>query len=288
MQVSRCLQTLLLNRVSPALAGCSTKHSQLLSNLSYSTETPAEPPNEQATESASNLLPKLVVFGGRGFVGSHIVQEAVSQGFQVVAISRSGTPPVKREAWTEQVDWVRGDALDPRSYEEQLQGAVGAISAVGAFGSQKQMLKLNGTANVHAIEAAALAGIPRFAFISAQIPPIPGIEFLLRGYVQGKREAEEALKKHFPTGGVALRPSVVYGNRVVSASMTIPLQYLFMPMEMMLAKAPTRQLSQIPFIGAALTPPVSVQAVARAAVRAATDPSVAPGIMDVWEIQSYK
>jgi hypothetical protein len=27
--------------------------------------------------------------------------------------------------------------------------------------------------------------------------------------------AEEALQKHFPEGGVALRPGVVYGNRCV-------------------------------------------------------------------------
>lgn len=35
-------------------------------------------------------MPKLVVFGGRGFVGSHIVQEALNTGLHVVAISRSG------------------------------------------------------------------------------------------------------------------------------------------------------------------------------------------------------
>jgi len=39
-------------------------------------------------------------------------------------------------------------------------------------------------------------------------------------------------------------------------------------------------------MGAAFVPPVSVEAVARAAVSAATDPSVPAGHMGVWEIKS--
>lgn len=47
---------------------------------------------------------------------------------------------------------------------------------------------------------------------------------LLQGYVKGKQVAEEALRSSYPTGGVALRPGVIYGNRVVSSSITLPLQ----------------------------------------------------------------
>jgi hypothetical protein len=36
-------------------------------------------------------------------------------------------------------------------------------------------LQTCGTANITAIEAAAKAGVPRFVFISAQIPNVPGI-----------------------------------------------------------------------------------------------------------------
>jgi hypothetical protein len=46
------------------------------------------------------------------------------------------------------------------------------------------LVQVNGTANIRAIEAAAAAGVPRFAFISAHIPPVPGIDIALRGYVQ--------------------------------------------------------------------------------------------------------
>jgi len=232
-------------------------------------------------------MPKIVVFGGRGFVGSHIVQEALTTGLHVVSVSRSGTPPLSKEPWIQQVEWVRGSALEPRTYEQHLQGAIAAISAVGAFGSQADMLKTNGTANVTAIEEAAKAGVPRFVYISAHIPPLPGIELVLGGYVRGKRLSEEALKKHFPAGGVALRPGVIYGNRVVSHNLTLPLQYVFQPLEGLLQSAP-KAVTSLPIIGPCLVPPVSVQAVARAAVRAATDPSIAAGIMDVPEIAKYK
>ncbi|KAJ9509029.1 hypothetical protein QJQ45_001526 [Haematococcus lacustris] len=232
----------------------------------------------------------------------------------------AGTPPVQRHSWMESVQqlgcsagapeaaaaaavqWVRGNALEPRTYEALLPGALAAISCVGAFGSQEHMLQTNGVANVAAIEAASQAGIPRFVFISAAIPNIPGLdlarcehcadfmaaEYLLGGYVNGKRMAEEALQSHYPQGGVALRPGAIYGNRVISSSLTLPLQYVFQPLEALLAHLPSRQLSQLPLLGAALTPPLPVQAVARAAVKAATDSNVAPGILDVWDIQQYK
>lgn len=44
----------------------------------------------------------------------------------------------------------------------------------------------------------------------------------------------------------------------------------------------------MPLAGAAFVPPTSVQAVAKAAVAAATDPAVPGGIMDVWQIKEYE
>lgn len=59
----------------------------------------------QDNASQQSVMPKIVVFGGRGFVGSHICQEALSTGLHVVSISRSGTPPLSKEPWTQQV-WL--------------------------------------------------------------------------------------------------------------------------------------------------------------------------------------
>eukprot|EP00798_Chlamydomonas_sp_ICE-L_P005825 gene5825-6110_t len=232
---------------------------------------------------------KLFVFGGRGFVGSHVCKEAVSSGLEVVSISRSGTPPAVREPWMDQVQWLRGNALEPRTFEKHLTEAAAVISCIGGFGNNEQMMKVNGTANVDLVKAAKAAGVPRFVFISATIPNVPGIEMLLGGYVKGKAAVEAALAEHYPESGYYLKPSVIYGNRVVSHSLSLPLQYLFKPLEAALKYAPDegRKFTGIPFVGALFLPPVNVEAVARAAVRAATDPSIPPGEMDVYTVQSY-
>lgn len=50
---------------------------------------------------------RLVVFGGNGFVGSHVCQAALQSGLQVLALSRSGTPAQGGGAWTSQVEWYK-------------------------------------------------------------------------------------------------------------------------------------------------------------------------------------
>jgi hypothetical protein len=36
---------------------------------------------------------------------------------------------------------------------------------------------------------------------------------VLGGYINGKAQAEEAVRKHYPESGVVLRPGVIYGDR---------------------------------------------------------------------------
>jgi hypothetical protein len=46
------------------------------------------------------------------------------------------------------------------------------------------MQKINGAANAAAIAAAKAAGVPRFVYVSAHMPNVPGIDLLLSGYIQ--------------------------------------------------------------------------------------------------------
>lgn len=243
---------------------------------------------QASSEGTQKQIPKVIVLGGRGYVGSAICKELISAGLRVVGISRSGTQPLTDEAWANDVEWVRGNALEPKTYASALPGTSAVISCVGGFGSQAEMRKTCGTANVEAVAAAAAAGVPRFFFISATIPDLPGLSSVLGGYIEGKKEAEEALFKSFPTGGVALRPGFIYGSRVVSSSLTLPLGLVGKPMESILSQAPMNRLASLPYVGGIFVPPVSVETVARAAVRAATDPSSKPGIWSVEEIQKFR
>ena len=51
-------------------------------------------------------MPKLLVFGGNGYVGTRVCEEALKTGLQVVSINRSGKPKAT-DAWINEVDWVQ-------------------------------------------------------------------------------------------------------------------------------------------------------------------------------------
>lgn len=87
-------------------------------------------------------------------------------------------------------------------------------------------LQVCGKANMDAMYAAKSLDIPRFAFISINEFKMPAgwhmEDFLLKGYFQGKRDAEKVLFDVFPDTGVALRPGMIYGNRKIGSA-SVPL-----------------------------------------------------------------
>lgn len=259
----------------------------LLGNFrSLSTEStrPDTGPKVEEAETVSMPPPpseKLLVLGGNGFVGSHVCQEALNHGLSVASLSRSGRSSIN-EAWADKVDWHQGNLFQPETIKDALDGVTSVVSCVGGFGSSSYMYKINGTANINAIGASAEKGVKRFVYISAADFGL--VNYILQGYYEGKRAAETELLTRFPYGGVILRPGFIYGTRRVG-SMKLPLGVIGSPLEMILQHA--RPLTQVPLVGPLFTPPVSVQAVAKVAVRAATDPVFPPGIVDVHGILRY-
>lgn len=82
------------------------------------------------------MTSKLLVFGGNGFLGRRICQEAVNRGVEVISISRSGKPPVlqsspKDKHWIGEVKWESADILNPSTYYRHLQGASGVVHSLG-------------------------------------------------------------------------------------------------------------------------------------------------------------
>ncbi|KAL7263931.1 hypothetical protein ACSBR1_001980 [Camellia fascicularis] len=144
------------------------------------------------------------------------------------------------------------------------------------------MYKINGTANINVIRAGAEKGVKRFVYISAADFGV--VNYLLQGYYGGKQAAETELLTQFPYGGVILRLGFIHGTRRVG-SMQLPLGVIDSPLEMVLQYA--KPLNQVPFVGSLLAPPVNVTSVARVAVRAATDPVLPPGIIDVYGMLHY-
>lgn len=60
------------------------------------------------------------------------------------------------------------------------------------------------------------------------------------------------------------------------------------PLDKVLGLLPTKSLAGVPLLGLGFVPPVSAVAVARAAVSAATDPSIPAGALDVWQIKAFE
>ncbi|XP_076886691.1 uncharacterized protein At1g32220, chloroplastic-like [Bidens hawaiensis] len=244
-------------------------------------DEPLKVEEAETVQTPPPAVEKLLILGGNGFVGSHICKEALDRGLSVASLSRSGKSSIQ-ESWANKVDWRKGDLLSGDSWKEALDGVTSVISCVGGFGSNAHMYKINGTANINAVRAAAEKGVKRFVYISAADFGL--INYLIQGYYDGKRATETELLTKFPYGHVILRPGFIYGTRRVG-SMKLPLGVIGSPLEMVMQYA--KPLTQVPLVGPVLTPPVDVKAVAKVAVRGAIDPVFPPGIVDVYGLKRY-
>ncbi|MBN2486521.1 MAG: NAD-dependent epimerase/dehydratase family protein [Bacteroidales bacterium] len=182
----------------------------------------------------------ILITGGSGLVGSHLVTELLAQGFQVRVLVRSG----ESKNWIrkvmgyympdpdnalKKVEWANGDILDKVSLAEALQGVdyVFHCAAVVSFSrsDRKYMLDVNirGTANL--VDACLAAGIKKLvhlssiAAIKAGLPGTFAIES--NGWPEGhklnyaysKTQGEFEVWRGITEGlnAVILNPSVILG-----------------------------------------------------------------------------
>ncbi|CAK9309532.1 unnamed protein product [Citrullus colocynthis] len=225
---------------------------------------------------------KVVVLGGSGFVGSAICKAAVSKGIEVVSVSRSGRP-TNTSSWEDQVTWVPGDVFY-LNWDDVLVGATAVVSTIGGFGSEEQMKRINGDANIAAVNAAYDFGIPKFILITVYDYNLPSF-LLSSSYFTGKRQAESEVLSKFPRSGVVLRPTFIYGKRRVDG-FEIPLDLVGEPAEKFLSVFGNflKPLSSIPASDIFLAPPVSVDDLALATINAVTDDDVF-GVFTVEQIK---
>ncbi|XP_042011995.1 uncharacterized protein At1g32220, chloroplastic-like isoform X2 [Salvia splendens] len=212
---------------------------------------------------------QVVVLGGSGFVGSAICKAAVSKGIEVISLSRSGRPSYS-DAWVDQVTWLTGDVFYA-NWDEVLPGATTVVSTLGGFGSEEQMQRINGEANIVAVNTAKEFGIPKFILISVHDYNLPSF-LLSNGYFNGKRKAESEVLSKYPASGIVFRPGFIYGKRKVDG-LEIPLDLIGEPVEKLLNAVQnfTRPLNSLPASDLLLAPPVSVDDVAFAVVNAVSD-----------------
>ena len=124
----------------------------------------------------------ILVTGGTGLVGAHLLYELTNSGQQVKALRRhqSNTNWVRKifsyycinvDELYARIEWVEGDILDYLSLEEALKGVTGIFhcAAIVSFHGDDNDMMLNnnvkGTANL--IDAAIHNGVSRFCHVSS-------------------------------------------------------------------------------------------------------------------------
>lgn len=146
---------------------------------------------------------RIAVTGGTGFVGSHLIELALSEGHQVNALTRRPQQPQSG------VTWIEGALDRPETLAALCEQCDAVVHIAGVInGSADEFHQGNVVGTAHMIAAAAAAGISRFVHTSS----LSAREPQLSAYGRSKLESEEPVI----ASGCAwtiIRPAAIYGPR---------------------------------------------------------------------------
>ncbi|MES1202783.1 MAG: complex I NDUFA9 subunit family protein [Pseudomonadota bacterium] len=151
----------------------------------------------------------IVVFGGSGFVGRHVVRALAKRGKRVrVAMRRPHLGQSLRVAGdVGQIQIVQANVRFPESVDRALEDATGVVNLVGVIHSEGQQSfnALHVQAAEAIAQAAAKHGVTRMVQVSALGAAPKGAR-----YARTKYAGEQAVRAALPSATV-LRPSIVFG-----------------------------------------------------------------------------
>jgi nucleoside-diphosphate-sugar epimerase len=162
----------------------------------------------------------VLVTGGTGFIGTHLLEELAQRGDQVRALVRRGR---SARSLPEGVESCYGDLATGEGVREALRGADAVIHLAGVTkalrtadyytGNVEATRQLargladTGARLVHVSSLAAIGPAGRGAAVEEDAPPHP-----MTHYGKSKWEAEQVVRELAPNA-VIVRPPVVYGPR---------------------------------------------------------------------------
>ena len=143
----------------------------------------------------------LAVTGATGFVGGHLLREALAAGHRVRALARREQPPRGG------IDWIAGALDDAAALARLVEGADAVVHVAGAVSTDHAgfiAANIEGTRAV--LSAATKAGIRRFVHVSS----LSAREPQLSNYGWSKREGERLVEAS-TLDWTIVRPTGVYG-----------------------------------------------------------------------------
>lgn len=171
---------------------------------------------------------KILVTGATGFIGSHLTDRLVNEGYDVTALVRKTSNTSHLEELNVKLRY--GDLTDPQSLVEAVKGIdlVYHLAAYYTFHGKKELYwKVNVEGTRSLLEASLKEGVKHFIYTSTteaigptgstpvpeDYPPNPTYE-----YGKSKLAAERLVKEYMKKGlkATIIRPSGVYGPRNIN------------------------------------------------------------------------
>jgi NADH dehydrogenase len=151
----------------------------------------------------------VTIFGGAGFIGSHIAQDLAREGFRLKIITRAPESAYELKTYGSvgQIVATSCDFSDEKSIQQTVKGSYAVINLIGILYEKRK----NKFKKVHTEIPAAIAkacqkeNVKKFIHISAL-----GVDKGGSKYARSKREGEAAVKEAYKNVTI-LRPSVVFG-----------------------------------------------------------------------------
>jgi len=155
---------------------------------------------------------KVVVFGGTGFIGSHLVARLVQDGITVKVATRRAVH-AQHLISLPGVAIVEADMHDDAALARLVDKCDAAINLVGVLHSRRgapygpQFKAAHVDLPRRIVDACANAGVPRYLHMSALGAAVDGPSM----YQRSKAAGEEAARAHPEVAATIFRPSVVFG-----------------------------------------------------------------------------
>jgi uncharacterized protein YbjT (DUF2867 family) len=163
----------------------------------------------------------VVVFGGTGYLGRPLIERLLHDGFEVTAVTRAGSerkPP--RGCGT-----IIGNALDSRSYQEQIPPGATFVHLVGtphpAPWKAAEFRSIDLVSLEQSVAAGKRAGAGHFVFVSVAHPaPV------MRPFIAVRMECERQIRES-GLNATILRPWYILGPGHYWPYVLIPLYKIF-------------------------------------------------------------